>query len=188
MYVLSDLHLGHANIIDYCSRPFPNVATMNKVLIDNWNTAINPDDTVVYLGDLSMSDDIGRLLDWVDRLNGDIQFVIGDHDTVVPPNLPETAIHSTYRFTYRGVPFFAVHDPAEGPGNFAGWVLHGHHHNNHPELFPFVNPEERRVNVSVELLQYRPLHLDELIKYLQEMAWLDERPANTNLGEGNTRV
>ena len=38
IFLISDLHLGHANIIRYCSRPFlvSDVAEMDRVLIDNW--------------------------------------------------------------------------------------------------------------------------------------------------------
>lgn len=45
-------------------------------------------------------------------------------------------------------------------------MLHGHHHNNWPERYPFVNHEERRVNLSVEVLEYRPLSVDRLLTFL----------------------
>jgi hypothetical protein len=71
-----------------------------------------------------------------------------------------------FRFEYRGVPFYTIHDPANGPSNWNGWLLHGHHHNNWPDRFPFVDHDSRRVNFSVELLDYRPLATDKLVNYL----------------------
>ena len=43
-------------------------------------------------------------------------------------------------------------------------------------VVPFVNPGERHVNVSAELLEYRPLHLDDLIPYLQQQEHLKSVP------------
>ena len=41
-YLISDLHLDHANIIKYCSRPFllSDVDEMNMVLVNNWNNTV----------------------------------------------------------------------------------------------------------------------------------------------------
>ncbi len=49
-WFISDTHFSHANIIPYCKRPFKTV-TENKLLIENWNSHVNPDDTVIFLGD-----------------------------------------------------------------------------------------------------------------------------------------
>lgn len=34
-YLISDLHLDHDNIIDYCDRPVTSVEEMNEQLVDN---------------------------------------------------------------------------------------------------------------------------------------------------------
>ena len=48
-----------------------------------------------------------------------------------------------------------------GPQTFQtdGWVIHRHEHNNRPEKFPFVAYDAQRINVSRELLNYRPIAL-----------------------------
>jgi hypothetical protein len=35
-----NLHLGHGNIIGYCSRPFDDVAAMDRALVDRWNEVV----------------------------------------------------------------------------------------------------------------------------------------------------
>ncbi len=165
-YLISDLHLDHDNIIEYCDRPFESVEDMNKTLVENWNTMVDPTDSVLYGGDLTIRQSAAALLDWLDELNGEIVFLLGNHDQTVFEGLDKVRFVDEYRFKYRGVPFYAVHDPADVPSNPTGWVLHGHHHNNWPDRFPFVDHDNRRVNLSVELLNYRPLSTDRLVEYL----------------------
>ncbi|WP_276299894.1 metallophosphoesterase [Halorussus lipolyticus] len=175
-FVISDTHFDHGNIIDYCDRPFDSAEEMNEALVANWNAVVGDDDEVIFLGDLTMANDFGEFASWLERLNGTIQFVLGDHDEWVMPSLDGVEIRETYQFEYEGVPFYCVHDPEDAPGNWRGWVLHGHHHNNWPDRFPFVYPDERRVNVSVELIGYEPLGLPTLLDCLTRFTWLDSLP------------
>ncbi|QLC35558.1 hypothetical protein EFA46_015120 (plasmid) [Halarchaeum sp. CBA1220] len=168
MYVLSDTHFGHANIIDYCERPFESVEEMNEALIENWNASVEADDEVVFVGDLTIDGSAEAFLRWITRLNGDIVFVVGDHDHEVLTTLDDVVVYEHYRFEYGGKRFYCVHDPDDAPTNVDSWVLHGHHHNNWPDDYPFVNPDERRVNVSVELLDYGPLSLERLVAALEQ--------------------
>ena len=164
--LISDLHLDHDNIIDYCDRPFGSVEEMNETLVEHWNAIIDSTDEVLYGGDLTIRSSAAALLDWLDELNGEIVFLLGNHDGTVLEGLDRVQFVEEFRFEHRGVPFRAVHDPADGPSNWKGWLLHGHHHNNWPDRFPFVDHDSRRVNFSVELLDYRPLATDWLVDYL----------------------
>jgi calcineurin-like phosphoesterase family protein len=165
-YLVSDLHLDHDNIIEYCDRPFDSVAEMNETLVERWNAVVDPGDEVLYGGDLTIRSSAAALLDWLEELHGELVFLLGNHDGTVLEGLDRVRFVEECRFEHRGVPFHAVHDPADGPSNHAGWLLHGHHHNNWPDEFPFVDHETRRVNLSVELLDYRPLATDRLVDYL----------------------
>ncbi|WP_267643703.1 metallophosphoesterase [Haloarchaeobius amylolyticus] len=176
-YLVSDLHLDHGNIIEYCDRPFDSVEEMNETLVENWNTVVDPGDEVLFGGDLTISYDEGDLLHWLEALNGELVFLVGNHDGTVFDSLDGVGFFEHYQFEYGGHRFYAVHDPVDAPPNVPGWVLHGHHHNNWPDEFPFVDPEERRVNFSVELLDYRPLAMETLVSYLADGTRYADRAA-----------
>src|SRR4051794_31652303 len=75
----SDLHLGHANIIRYCHRPFADVDSMNKGLIDRWNDTVDDSDEVWVLGDFALGT-IAETLPLAHQLRGRKVLVAGNHD------------------------------------------------------------------------------------------------------------
>lgn len=151
-WVISDLHLGHANIIRYCRRPFPDAREMDRVLVRNWNNTVRPDDRVFFLGDLSYGPDAEPAAEYIARLNGKITLIRGNHDEDIPDALPECILGSG------GTRFRLVHEPpaAVPPGE---WVIHGHMHNNDLGRYPFISYADRTVNVSAEVTGYRPVPL-----------------------------
>ena len=79
VFFTSDTHFYHANIINFCKRPFANVETMNEALIENWNEVVGANDIVFHLGDFCF----GGSAEWtniLNRLNGKIYLIIGNHD------------------------------------------------------------------------------------------------------------
>ena len=44
-FYISDLHFGHKNIIGFDSRPWNDLAEMEKGLINNWNNVVTKEDT-----------------------------------------------------------------------------------------------------------------------------------------------
>jgi calcineurin-like phosphoesterase family protein len=163
IFLISDLHLGHSNIIRYCSRPFlfSDVAEMDRVLIQNWNHAISPQNKVYYLGDLRYGKNAPAARNYKDHLNGIITFINGNHDDPVPGVVPSAVLE------YNGLRFLLIHDPADAPRDFDGWVIHGHHHNNDLRTYPFMNISQKRINVSAETIGYIPVSLRELYTLIQ---------------------
>ena len=49
IYYISDLHIGHANVIKFDNRPFADITEMNNKIIENWNARVRTDDTVYEL-------------------------------------------------------------------------------------------------------------------------------------------
>lgn len=76
---ISDLHLGHANIIRMDSRPFSDVDEMNKKIIENWNKKVKPGDHVFIVGDFCW----GKEEDWIGflkQMKGAKTLIKGNHD------------------------------------------------------------------------------------------------------------
>lgn len=164
VFLIADLHLGHANIIRYCSRPFlfSDSREMDHVLIKNWNYTIAPKTRIYCLGDLRYGPDAEPATQYQKRLRGDIVFIRGNHDS------PETGTVSSLETEYENLKFLLIHDPADASPSFDGWVIHGHHHNNNLRYYPYMNFTGRRVNVSAEVIGYKPVSLHEIVQRIRE--------------------
>ena len=78
-YYISDLHIGHENILRFDNRPFADVNEMNNKLIENWNARVRSDDTVYILGDFIWA----KESEWpsiVGSLGGNKVLIRGNHD------------------------------------------------------------------------------------------------------------
>ncbi len=78
VWMTSDLHIGHANIIGHCDRPFANVGAMNEHLVAQLQK-VQPDEWLVIVGDLAMGDH-EQAMQWVRRMPGKKVLVLGNHD------------------------------------------------------------------------------------------------------------
>jgi len=175
IYLISDLHLDHANIINYCARPFcfSDVDEMNNVLIDNWNNKVR-DNPIYFLGDLSFGRGSRPADYWLRKLKGDIHFIRGNHEEGVKDSKDYEILE------YKNHKFLLVHDPNNLPIKWNGWVIHGHTHNNEMKEYPFINGEKKTINVSAELLNYKPIDLDFIISLkldsIKRMDLIDTEP------------
>ena len=84
-FYISDLHLGHKNILRFDPRPWYDVDEMNKALIEKWNSVVNRGDTVYHLGDFLWKGDADTWKSTLNKLNGHKVFIKGNHD---PKNIP----------------------------------------------------------------------------------------------------
>lgn len=162
VYVISDLHLDHENIIDYCNRPFEDIDQMNKVLINNWNDKVKENDTILFLGDLALSSK-SRSKEFLRNLNGKKLCIKGNHDDFTV----KQGFMDSYKINYEGFEFYCCHRLKDIPEEWSGWSLIGHHHNNNLTKYPFINKNNKTVNCSVELLNYEPQKLDDIINKIR---------------------
>ncbi|MGI8756381.1 MAG: metallophosphoesterase [Acidimicrobiales bacterium] len=174
-WLTSDLHLGHANIIGYCDRPFADVEDMDRELVSRWRERVAPDDVVWVLGDFALGS-IADGLALAQDLPGEKHLVAGNHDPCWPGNGRR---HRPWVDRYRaagfveivttceidlgeGVVLPACHFPYEGDSHggdrFLEWrpadhgrpLLHGHVH----ELW---RVKDRQVNVGVDVWDFAPV-------------------------------
>ena len=77
---IADWHYGHANVIGYDNRPFQTMEEMNAALIERWNGAVTPRDTVYVLGDMFFSVKVKKAVEVLRELNGKKVLIRGNHD------------------------------------------------------------------------------------------------------------
>lgn len=78
VWMTSDLHLNHTNIIQYSSRPFFDARQMNEHLVSQVQK-VTDDEWLLILGDLAMGDH-EEAMEWIRRLPGRRVLVLGNHD------------------------------------------------------------------------------------------------------------
>jgi calcineurin-like phosphoesterase family protein len=85
VWFTSDLHFGHARIVDYCDRPFrnrdgsPDPVAMAEWIAERFRERVQEDDTLIILGDVAMGT-IAETLPLVAQLPGRKVLVPGNHD------------------------------------------------------------------------------------------------------------
>lgn len=147
----SDHHFGHKNIIQFCKRPFKDVAHMERELIEIWNSIVMPDDTIYYLGDFSFYPP-AMIANVVAQLNGYKILVAGNHDRS-KSKMVECGFDEAHNsLEYRG--YKLIHNPKE---DLHTPMLCGH---VHQEWLKRGNA----VNVGVDMWDYRPVSFEQLME------------------------
>lgn len=148
IYVISDLHLGHTNMA--IKRGFTSVEEHDQHIIESWNSVVKKGDTVYILGDITM--ERSYFYPYLDKLKGYKKVILGNHDK--PQHIPELLkyVNSVCgMFQCKG--YILTHCPiheseiARFKGNY-----HGHVHLN-------TLPDSRYINVSAEVINYKPIKL-----------------------------
>jgi calcineurin-like phosphoesterase family protein len=160
IFFVSDTHFGHANILTFTRsdgspmRAFASVEEMDQHMIDRWNSVVRPQDKVYHLGDVAMR---REHIPTVGRCHGHKRLVRGNHDDHdLKHYLPFfDEVHATR--VLDGMIFSHIPIHPESLGKFRANV-HGHVHNNVPALH--FGP--RYFNVSVEVIDYTPIALEDL--------------------------
>ena len=78
-FFTSDWHVGHANVLIFDQRPFKDLSHMHRVLINNYNASVGPQDVCYFLGDMGLAKG-DTLAAVIGELQGTKVLVLGNHD------------------------------------------------------------------------------------------------------------
>ena len=170
---IADLHLGHTNVTragrDFDGRGFKDLDEMHEVIKTKWNHAVNNNDHVYVVGDLTwkLSDNnCGFYKNLIKNLNGNIHLILGNHDksnqsfnrlfeeVVDYKELTDTVNGEKKRviLSHYYIPFYNHH--------YRGAImLHGHSHNSAESdmerrltacMYPYIDYAPRTLQYIVD--------------------------------------
>lgn len=167
IWFTSDHHFGHASIIGYTNRPFSDVHEMNVKMTNYWNELIMSNDIVYHLGDFSFQSDR-----YINRLNGKIVLVRGNHDKDRHLHLFDLVVDGV-ALKIGEFNCFLTHWPIEVGRKYQNnspelkllevydRIINGHVHEK-------WKVKGKNVNVGVDVWDFKPIHIDELVRFLRE--------------------
>ncbi|NOQ73967.1 MAG: phosphoesterase [Crocinitomix sp.] len=175
IYFTSDHHFGHKNIIKFSERPFKDVNEMDEFMIQKWNEKINPEDEVYHLGDVGLTSS-GNLRKILDRLNGKIYLINGNHEKAAQ------ACHSRFEWIKdyfelvikddefkKGQQLLVLSHYAMRVWNASHWgtyMLYGHSHGHLPD-----DPKALSFDVGVDCHDFSPLSYEEVKAIMKTKNW-----------------
>jgi len=181
IWLYSDTHFFHNNVIKYDSLPFKDEFEMNEYIINKWNSRIGLDDSVVHLGDFfvgsNVTNEVRKFL--FSRLNGNISLIRGNHDkkdddwyiNIGFKDVQDFYIIDKYFFCHypiHNIPTYLTNNKIidmikkliiEYEKHKCEYIFHGHTHR-----YPILN--KNHYNCGGVLHDYEPINFNEKIKEL----------------------
>jgi calcineurin-like phosphoesterase family protein len=162
VFLISDTHFSHNNIIRYEYRPFKDTHEMDEYMIVKWNSTVTENDLVFHLGDvyIGSAKKAGEILN---RLNGRKILIIGNHDSFSKTKWRNLGFEPFDQYIYQD--YLLTHKPAdESPLRVAvenellKGNIHGHTHSKNQHL-----TRELYKCCCVELIAYTPILFEEFV-------------------------
>ena len=153
-WLISDTHFEHDRMIELCNRP----ENFTELIVENWNSMIAPEDTVIHLGDVSWVADT-----YMDRLNGKKILVRGNHDGKSVAWYMEHGfdfVCKTFTMKFGGLDIIFSHKPLIFHEHDI--CIHGHLHN-----CAKVTSVCPHYLVALEDTDYKPILLNDLVVQLK---------------------
>lgn len=171
IWVISDTHFNHENILDFVDdlgrkiRPFGSVDEMNDRMITRWNETVKPGDIVYHLGDVAFGDKESFKKLWP-KLHGAKRLLVGNHDDIkflssggFFKKIGMWRVWPEYDLVMTHVPI----DMSQ-TGNYKSkyhYNVHGHIHHN-------KSPSDKHFNMSVEAINYTPMNLEDVVMEMKK--------------------
>lgn len=174
IFLTSDTHFGHENIIKYVNRPFQTVEEMDETLISNINKTVGEDDELYILGDFCMNGGYSKRSAYRNQINcRNVHLILGNHDTRLIANFRLSPFKSEQDYCeleYKDIKFCLSHYP------FLSWngrerksiMCHGHIHSNVRNNEINQWQRLRRFDVGVDANNYTPVSLDYILYFFEK--------------------
>jgi calcineurin-like phosphoesterase family protein len=152
IYITTDTHLGHKNIIKYCDRP-----DNFEELIDNGFSILKKDDVLIHLGDFCLGDN-EKWHEWLRKFPCKKWLTKGNHDKKTIGYYIENGwdfVSDEFILRYMGETILFSHRPKETNN----WTvnIHGHVHNKSDYI-----PSEKHILLVIEH-HYNLFKLEDII-------------------------
>jgi calcineurin-like phosphoesterase family protein len=180
IYFTADTHFFHQGIISSCGRPFESVETMNRALIENWNSYVTNRDEIYILGDFAYNCSGREANETLAKLKGKKYLIKGNHEKYLShPDFRQDAfewVKDYHIFSHEGIKIVLFHYPIlEWDGFYHGSIhLYGHVHNSgvrKPEVGKKLNVlGPRAINVGVDEHDYYPVSVKEILDQAKNTA------------------
>jgi len=168
-WIWSDLHLSHNNIIKYENRPYKDINEMNKDIFNNWKTVVKKKDVIFCLGDVALGMNKEELTKNISNMSGKKILILGNHDRGRSLKWwKDVGFDEVYPYPIIIDDFFMLsHEPLYLNNNMPFINIHGHTHSNSFD-------SKQHVNVSLDVINFKPISLDEIInQHKEKMIMID---------------
>jgi calcineurin-like phosphoesterase family protein len=185
VFFTSDTHYSHKNICRgvtnwrtqdgevpvHSTRDFNTIELMNNALVDNINSVVGQDDTLIHLGDFSFGgfENIGNFLDRLVCKN--IHLVLGNHDTHIKYNRDGIqdrflSVQQYLEVKINDYYFVLSHYPLQSWNGLNKGVIHLHGHVHLNKMLKFGNG--KKMDVGVDGNDLNPYLIDDIIKIMNK--------------------
>lgn len=179
LWIWSDTHFGHRNIIRYGERP----ESHEVIMLSNWAERVRDEDQILHLGDVTM----GAPRRWekiIARMPGEKFLMKGNHDhrddapylragfEIVEPFIWRPNTEPDLRVAFTHEPIGTKWSPGGFPLDDWDVNIHGHVHQKSFGTKPVEYdgaplPEKGYVNISVEAIDLTPVRLGNLLPQIR---------------------
>lgn len=196
VWVWSDQHFFHLNIIKYTKRPFSldkaGIIKQSEVMLSRYRSLVQPHDLVLFLGDIAFpkKDDRPELMRIFSKMTGHKILIKGNHDSASDNFYYELGFAQIYPYLICG-DYFLCHYPLQDPptckheaaaleafrNSSCTKIIHGHTHDKDPKVTDGIS----RWNVCVDYGQnnYSPLLVEDSALAQQLLSLVGEDGSNT---------
>ena len=197
-YFIADPHFGHKPMLHLGDgRPFDNVEEMNETQINNWNAKVGKGDNVYICGDFIWNTEDPEPI--LKRLNGNKFLIMGNHDRITRQNFEAYNKHLVWIKDYfmlkikngknvASTKIVLSHYPFEvwDSQHYGSYHFYGHVHKEcgHRKMIDVP----RRYNVGVDVNNFEPVSLEEIVTKLKEQNLYDVDVYAENCGFDKKKI